>query len=177
MINIILILVVLAILGLLVVAAMQPSEFSINRTAIITAPASAIFPHVNNLRQWDAWSPWAKLDPNAKNAFEGPEEGVGAKLSWAGNNKVGVGSMTITESRPFDVIRFRLDFLKPMTATNVAEFSFKPDGDQTAVTWLMTGNNNFMAKVMGLMMNCDKMVGGQFEQGLATLKTVVEAGD
>jgi Polyketide cyclase / dehydrase and lipid transport len=175
MLNIILILIVMAVIALLVLAAMQPAEFRITRTGSIAAPASAIFPHVNNLQNWDAWSPWAKLDPNAKNSYEGPPEGVGAKMSWVGNNKVGVGSMIITESSPYDFIQFKLEFLKPMQATNMSEFTFKPVSDQTAVTWTMTGTNNFMGKVMGLIMNCDKMVGGQFEQGLASLKAVVEA--
>jgi Polyketide cyclase / dehydrase and lipid transport len=176
MLNIILFLIIIGIIVVFVLASRQPDDFRITRTGTIVAPASAIFPHVNNLQNWEAWSPWAKLDPNAKNSFEGPSEGVDAKMSWAGNNKVGVGSMTVTESRPSDFIQFRLEFLKPMKATNIAEFTFKPDGDQTAVTWTMTGTNNFMAKVMGLFMNCDKMCGGMFEQGLASLKTVVEAG-
>lgn len=174
MLNIILILVVLAVILFLIVATKQPADFCITRTGSISTPASAVFPHVNDLHKWDAWSPWAKLDPNAKNSFEGPSEGVGAKMSWAGNNKVGVGSMTITESRPDDFIQFKLEFLKPMQATNITEFTFTPEDDQTTVTWTMTGTNNFMGKVMGLIMNCDKMVGGQFEQGLASLKSVVE---
>jgi Polyketide cyclase / dehydrase and lipid transport len=175
MLNIILFLIVIGIIVVFVLASRQPDDFKISRAGNISATASAIFPHVNTLQKWDAWSPWAKLDPNAKNSFEGPAEGVGAKMSWAGNNKVGVGSMTITESRPSDFVQFKLEFLKPMKATNTAEFTFKPEGDQTKVTWTMTGTNNFMGKVMGLIMNCDKMVGGQFEQGLAALKTVVEA--
>jgi Polyketide cyclase / dehydrase and lipid transport len=177
MLNIILILIVMAVIVFLVLAARQPDSFRITRVGTISAPASAIFPHVNNLQKWETWSPWAKLDPQAKNAFEGPSEGVGAKMSWAGNNKVGVGSMTITESRPNDFIQFKLEFQKPMKATNTAGFTFKSEGDQTAVTWNMTGTNNFMGKVMGLIMNCDKMVGGQFEQGLASLKSVVEGMD
>ncbi len=175
MLNIILFLIVIAILVIFVLASRQPDNFRITRTGKISAPASAIFPHVNDLHKWDAWSPWAKLDPNAKNLFEGPSEGVGSKMSWAGNNKVGVGSMTITESRLNELIQFKLEFLKPMKATNIAEFTFTPEGDQTAVTWSMSGTNDFMGKVMGLVMNCDKMVGGQFEKGLADLKAVVEA--
>jgi Polyketide cyclase / dehydrase and lipid transport len=174
MLNIILFLIPIAIIVVLALAARQPDDFRITRTGSISAAPSAIFPHVNNLQNWEAWSPWAKLDPKAKNSFEGPTEGVGAKMSWAGNNKVGVGSMTITESRPSDFIQFKLEFLKPMKATNIAEFTFKPDGDQTIVTWSMSGTNNFMAKVMGLIMNCDKICGGMFEQGLASLKTVAE---
>jgi Polyketide cyclase / dehydrase and lipid transport len=174
MINIILIIIVVTVIVVLVLAARRPDNFVVTRTAAISAPASAIFPHVNNLHNWDPWSPWAKLDPNAKNSFEGPDAGVGAKMSWVGNNKVGVGSMAITESRPDDFVQFKLEFQKPMQATNQSEFSFKPEAGQTAVTWSMSGTNNFMAKVMGVFMNVDKMVGGQFEQGLANLKAVVE---
>lgn len=174
MLNVILMLIPLAIIIILILASKQPDDFKITRTGKISAPASAIFPHVNALQKWDAWSPWAKLDPNSKSTFEGPAEGVGAKMTWAGNHKVGVGSMTVIESRPSDSIKFKLEFLKPMQATNIAEFSFTPEGDQTAVTWTMGGTNNFMAKVMGIIMNCDKMVGGQFEKGLADLKKVVE---
>ena len=176
MLDIILILAAVAVILFIVAAAKQPTDFRITRTGTINAPASAVFPHVNDLHQWDAWSPWAKLDPNAKNSFEGPSEGVGAKMSWAGNNKVGVGSMTIMESRPDEFVQFKLEFQKPMQASNIAEFIFKPEGDQTAVTWTMSGTNNFMGKVMNLVMNCDKMVGGQFEKGLADLRAVVEAG-
>lgn len=176
MLNLILFLIPLAIIIILVLASRQPADFKVTRTDSISASASAIFPHVNTLQLWNAWSPWAKLDPNSKTTFEGPTAGVDAKMSWAGNNKVGVGSMTILESRPDEYIQFKLEFQKPMKATNIAEFSFKPEGDQTTVTWTMTGTNNFMGKVMGLVINCDKMVGGQFEKGLADLKTVVEAG-
>jgi hypothetical protein len=174
MINIVLILIALAVVAILVLASRQPDVFSVTRTGSISAPASAIFPHVNDLHKWEAWSPWAKLDPNAKNAFAGPEEGVGANMSWVGNNKVGVGGMTITESRPSEFIQFKLEFQKPMQSTSVAEFTFKPDGDKTTITWMMTGTNNFMGKVMSVFMSCEKMAGGQFEKGLASLKEVVE---
>jgi len=157
-----------------VVVSTRPSEFRITRTAAISAPAAAVFAQVNDLHRWKAWSPWAKMDPNAKEVHEGPAAGAGAKMSWSGNNKVGEGSMTITESRPNDFVRFRLEFLKPFAATNTAEFTFKPQGNQTVVTWSMFGHNNFMGKAMGLIMNCDKMVGGQFEKGLAQLKSVAE---
>lgn len=175
MLNLILILVAIAVIIFILAVAKQPSEFCITRMNTISAPASAVFAQVNDLQKWEAWSPWAKLDPNATNAFEGPASGTGAGMSWSGNNKVGAGKMTITESSPNDFIRFKLEFLKPFKATNTAEFTFKPDGNQTTVTWSMTGTNNFMGKAMGLIMNCDKMVGGQFEQGLAAMKSVVEA--
>jgi hypothetical protein len=158
-----------------VVVAMQPSEFRIVRSATISAPAPAVFAQVNDFHNWEAWSPWAKLDPAAKAIFEGPRAGRGAIFRWAGNEEVGEGSMTITESRPSDLIRIKLEFLKPFEATNTAEFTFKPEGNQTAVTWSMEGQNNFIAKAVCLFMNMDKMVGGQFEKGLASMKSVTEA--
>jgi hypothetical protein len=157
------------------VVAMQPSDFRIVRTVTMSAPAPAVFAQVNDFHNWEAWSPWAKLDPTAKNSFEGPSAGTGAIFRWAGNKEVGEGSMTITESRPSDLIRIKLEFLKPFAATNSAEFTFKPDGDQTAVTWGMAGKNNFISKAICLFMNMDKMVGGKFEEGLAAMKSIVEA--
>lgn len=157
-----------------VVVALQPSEFIVTRSAAIAAPAEAVFPHVNELKKWDAWSPWARLDPNAKNSFEGPPAGKGAAMNWAGNKNVGEGRMTITDSRPNELVQFHLEFYKPMAGVCTAEFSFKSAGDHTEVTWTMSGKNNFVAKAMGLFMDCDKMVGGQFEQGLASLKTIAE---
>ena len=177
MLDIILILAAIAVIIFIVVAAMQPSDFRITRTGTITAPASAVFAQVNDLHKWDAWSPWAKLDPDAKNSFEGSESGVGAIMRWVGNNKVGQGSMTIMESRPDEFISFKLEFLKPFKATNTSEFTFFSENDQTSVTWSMYGKNNFMGKAIGLIMSCEKMVGSQFEKGLATLKSVVELGN
>jgi len=175
MLNLILILAVIAVIIFIIVAAIQPSDFRITRTGTITAPASVVFAQVNDLQKWDAWSPWAKLDPEAKNTFEGPASGVGAIMRWSGNNKVGQGSMAIMESRPDEFISFKLEFLKPFAATNTSEFTFNSENNKTTVTWSMYGKNNFMSKAIGLIMSCDKMVGGQFEQGLATLKSVVEA--
>ena len=177
MLDIILILVAIAVIIFIIVAAMQPSDFRITRTGTITAPASAVFAQVNDLHKWDAWSPWAKLDPDAKNSFEGSASGVGAIMRWVGNNKVGQGSMTIIESRPDEFISFKLEFLKPFKATNTSEFNFSSENDQTTVTWSMYGKNNFMGKAIGLIMSCEKMVGGQFEKGLAALKSVVELGN
>jgi Polyketide cyclase / dehydrase and lipid transport len=170
------ILIGLAILvAFVVIVALQPSEFRIVRSALISAPAPAVFAQVNDFHNWEAWSPWATLDPAAKATFEGALEGTGAIFRWAGNSEVGEGNMTITESRPSDLIRIKLEFLKPFAATNHAEFTFNPVGNQTAVTWIMEGQNNFIAKAVCLFMNMDKMVGGQFEKGLASMKSVVEA--
>ena len=177
MLDIILIFVAIAVIIFIIVAAMKPSDFRITRTGTITAPASAVFAQVNDLHKWDAWSPWAKLDPDAKNSFEGSASGVGAIMRWVGNNKVGQGSMTIMESRPDEFISFKLEFLKPFKATNTSEFTFTNENDKTTVTWSMYGKNNFMGKAIGLIMSCEKMVGGQFEKGLAALKSVVELGN
>ena len=173
MIPILLALAFIAILFVIVVAG-QPDEFTVSRTAKISAPPEKIFPHVNDLHKWEAWSPWAKLDPAAKSIFSGPELGTGSAMRWEGNNKVGVGTMTITDSKPGETIRFRLDFEKPMQATNTAEFSFHAEGAQTHVAWTMAGKNSFGGKIFGLLMNCEKMVGSQFEKGLTNLKSVVE---
>jgi uncharacterized protein YndB with AHSA1/START domain len=166
----------LAVLILLfvVVVALRPDHMRVTRSASIAAPPEAVFAQVNNLHQWEFWSPWVKLDPNAKTTYEGPDAGVGAAFTWDGNSKVGAGRMTITESRPNELVRFRLDFAKPLNGTQTAEFTFKPEGGQTTVTWAMFGECNFVGKAMGLLFNCDKMVGTQFEQGLADMKHLTE---
>ncbi len=174
MLKIVLIAFLVIAVALVAVVAMQPSDFRVSRTATIAAPAEAVFAQVNDFHHWEAWSPWAKLDPAAKNAYEGAASGPGAVFKWSGNNEVGEGSTTITDSRPYELIRIKLDFLRPFQGTNTVEFSFKPDGDRTAVTWSMFGTNNFIAKAVGLFMDCEKMVGGQYEQGLANLKSVLE---
>jgi hypothetical protein len=171
------ILIVLAALLIvfLVIVATRPADFRISRSAVIPAAPAAVFAQVNDFHNWEAWSPWAKMDPDAKSEFAGPTSGVGSKFHWAGNSKVGEGNMTIAESRPNDVIRIDLEFLKPFVANNLAEFTFKPAGDGTNVTWTMSGKNNFMAKAFNLFVNCDKMVGGEFEKGLANMRSVVES--
>lgn len=176
MLELILIVVAVALAAFAVMALRQPDTFSVSRTLTMAAPAAAVFAQVNDLRKWDAWSPWAKLDPNARNSFEGPDAGVGAVMRWSGNNQVGQGSMAIVDSRPDSFIRFSLEFLKPFKASNVAEFRFESVGAETVVTWTMSGRNNLIGKAMSVLMNCDKMVGGQFEQGLAAIKSIVEAG-
>lgn len=158
----------------LIVVALQPSDFRIERSATMRAPAPAAFAQVNDFQNWRAWLPWEKVDPALKRQYEGPRAGTGAIYAWQGNKDVGEGRMTITESRPGELVRIKLEFFQPFAATNTAEFSFKPAGDSTAVTWSMTGQNNFLSKAMCLFVNMDKMVGGMFEQGLAQMKSVVE---
>jgi hypothetical protein len=171
------ILIAIAVIAIVfvIVVAMQPSEFRVVRGATISATPPAVFAQVNDFHKWEAWNPWGKIDPAMKQSYEGAAAGSGAIYTWVGNNKVGEGHMTLTESRPSDLIRIKLEFFKPFAGTNIAEFTFKPAGNQTAVTWSMTGKNNFMAKAIHLFMNMDKMIGGQFETGLAQMKSIVEA--
>ncbi len=164
--------VVLVVFAIVVVT--RPNEYRVTRTATMNAPAAAVFAQVNDLGKWQPWSPWAKLDPTAKNSFAGPASGKDASFSWVGNSEVGEGRMTITESRPNEFIRFHLEFFKPMAGTSTAEWTFKSEGNQTTVTWLMFGKNDFIGKAVCLFMNMDAMIGGQFEKGLASLKAIVE---
>jgi hypothetical protein len=175
MLKIILIALAVIIIVFVIIVAMQPSEFRVTRSATISGPRSAVFAQVNDFHKWEAWNPWGKIDPAMKQTYEGAPAGTGAVYTWAGNKEAGEGRMTITESRPNDLIRIKLEFFKPFRATNTAEFTFKPEGNQTVVTWSMTGENNFMAKAFHLFINMDKMVGGQFEKGLASMKSVAEA--
>jgi hypothetical protein len=167
---------IVAVLVLLLIAILtRPAEFRVSRSAAIAAPQPAVFAQVNDFHKWEAWSPWAKLDPDAKNSFEGPSSGTGSIFRWDGDKNVGQGSMTITESRPHELIRIKLDFLRPFVCTNDVTFNFKPEGERTAVTWSMAGKNNFVGKAIGLVFDYEKMSGGMFEQGLASMKSVVES--
>lgn len=171
----VLIVVALLVVAFVIVVLTRPSDFSVSRSTTIGAPPEVVFAQINDFHKWEAWSPWAKLDPNATNTFEGPAAGVGSKFSWAGDRKVGVGNMTITESRPADLVRLRLEFIKPFPGTSTTEFTMQPTENQTVVTWTMTGKNNFVAKAFSLFMDCDKMVGPDFEKGLANLKALAES--
>ena len=159
---------------LLVVVATRPADFRITRSTVLAAPPALVFAQVNDFHNWNGWSPWAKLDPAVKNTFGGPAAGIGSTFTWDGNSDVGAGKMTVVESSPEERIRLRMEFLKPFAATHTAEFTFKPHDKGTTMTWTMEGTNGFMGKAIGLIMNCDKMIGDQFEQGFANLKSIVE---
>lgn len=169
--------VVVLLVGFAVTAHFQSDEFTVSRSIVIAAPPAVVFTQVNDLRKWEGWSPWAKLDPNAEETFSDPSSGEGASFGWSGNKDVGEGMMTIVESRPNDRVELKLEFVKPFKDVSTSEFIFKPEADQTVVTWTMHGKKNFIAKAVGLVMNCEKMIGGQFEQGLSQMKAVVEAGN
>lgn len=167
-------LVAVGLMGFAAVATMQPDDFKITRATLIQAPAEEVFAQVNDFHNWGDWSPWAKLDPQCQETFSGPASGKGAVFAWAGNDEVGEGKMTITESRPPERILIDLEFIKPFEGKNLTEFTFESQGKQTMVSWSMAGKNNFVGKAMGLLLNCEKMIGDQFEQGFANLKAKVE---
>ena len=156
----------------LVIAATRPADFRVERSASLAASPEALFEHVNDHHKFSVWNPFLKLDPNVKNTYSGPASGVGAVCAWEGNKQVGAGSCTIVESKPDELVRCRMDWKRPMEGTATVDFTFKPSGEKTVVTWAMYGKNGFMGKLMSLFINCDKMCGPQFEKGLASLGEV-----
>lgn len=175
MIPILLALVIIALVFFVLLIG-RPDEFKVARSATIAAPPAAVFEQVNDFHKWEAWSPWAKLDPACRNTYSGAAAGQDAGFAWDGNNKVGAGRMTITDSQPTQLICINLEFLRPFKSNNTTEFTFRPNGNGTEITWTMTGKNNVMSKVFGLFVDCEKMVGKDFEKGLASIKSVVETG-
>lgn len=166
---------VAAIGTLLVVVAMRPDKFHIERSAQVKVPPATVFPLVNDFHGWTEWSPWDKLDPNLKRTYSREESGKGAVYAWAGNDEVGEGKMTILESKPDELVVIKLEFLKPFAATNRATFKLAAADGGTHVTWSMDGNNNFMGKAIQLIMDMDKIVGKDFETGLANLNAASQA--
>jgi hypothetical protein len=169
-----------AVLGVIVIgfvglAAMQSSDFRVTRSLAMKAPPSTVFQQINDFHAWEAWSPWAKLDPAAKTTFDGPTSGEGASFAWSGNDKVGEGRQTILKSQPDELVQIKLDFERPFKDTCTSEFTVKPDADQTLVTWSMYGKRGFVGKCMGLIIDCDKIIGPDFEKGLASMKAIVES--
>lgn len=165
--------VVLTTLALFV--AVQPAEFRVTRSIAIAAPPATVFAQVNDLHAFNDWNPYAKKDPAMKATYEGQPAGAGAIYRWAGNSDVGEGSMTILESRPNELVRMKLAFVTPFEATNTVDFTIQEKEGQSLFSWSMFGTNNFMAKAIHLVMNMDKMVGGDFEKGLADLKALAES--
>jgi len=175
MLKILLVVVVVAVVGVLALAAMQPEEFRIERSTRIKAPPEKVFALIDDMHRWTAWSPWEKKDPAMQRTFSGAEHGTGAKYAWHGNKDVGQGSMLITESTPASRVAIDLDFVTPFEAHNKVEFTLTPDGDTTTVNWAMAGPMPFISKVICLFVSMDRMVGKDFETGLANLKAAAEA--
>jgi uncharacterized protein YndB with AHSA1/START domain len=166
--------IVVGVAIVLVLAAMKPDSFSVRRVATIAAPPERIYPLIADFKAWGAWSPWEKKDPNLQRSFSGAESGPGARYAWAGDRNVGEGSMEIVEAAQPSSLRLNLDFLKPFEAHNQVDFALQPRASGTEVVWTMTGPVPFLAKIIHVFFNMDRMVGGDFEAGLAALKHEAE---
>jgi len=164
----------IGIIGVLVFAATKPDVFVVQRSASIKAPADKIFPFINDFHQWPIWSPFENIDPDMKRSYGPVTAGKGATYGWEGNKNIGSGSMEILEAPAAQKVSIKLDFTRPFEAHNIAEFTLQPAGDGTNVTWSMRGPVPFFAKIIHVFMDMDKMVGGQFAEGLGKLKAAAE---
>jgi hypothetical protein len=178
----VLLVLVVAVGGFLAFAVSRPDTYRVERTQRIAAPAGVVYAQLDNFKSWGAWSPWDKRDPAMKKTFTGPSHGAGAGYAWQGNDKVGQGQMTILDAKPPGAagepatLSYRLEFIKPFASVATTHFVVKPEGDKAALaSWSMEGRNNLMGKALGVFMNMDKMIGGDFEAGLANLKTLSQA--
>jgi uncharacterized protein YndB with AHSA1/START domain len=167
------IIIVVLIAGVLILAAFRPDTFRVQRAASIKAPPERIFSLINDFSRWNAWSPWERKDPAMKRSF-GATSGKGATYAWEGNKDVGQGSMEIAESVPPSRVAIRLNFVKPFEAHNLVEFTLEPNGEGTTVNWAMQGDTPYFAKIIHLFLDMDRMVGKDFEAGLANLKAAAE---
>ena len=168
------IIVILLIAAVLAFAATKPDSFRVQRAASIKAPPEKIFPFINDLRNFGAWSPYEKKDPAMKRSFSGPASGKGAVYEWDGDKNVGQGRMEIADTAPPSKVTIKLDFVRPFEAHNLVEFTLAPKGDATDVTWAMQGPTPYVAKLMHVFFDMDSMVGKDFEAGLANLKSLAE---
>ena len=169
--GIVLAVLVVAVLGM---AMTKPDSFRVQRTARIQAPPDKIFPLIDDFHNWSSWSPWENLDPAMNRSHSGAPSGKGSVYEWEGNSKVGKGRMEITDASASSKVAIKLDFLKPVEGHNIAEFTLEPQGDSTNVTWAMYGPSPFPAKVMQVFISMDKLLGKEFESGLANLKAAAE---
>lgn len=174
MLKLILIALIAVIAIVLIMVALKPNRFRIERSTNIKASAEKIFPHINNFHAWETWSPWEKIDSTCKRSYSGNESGIGAIYGWSGNKDIGQGRMEIIESTQYSKIVLKLDFIKPFEAHNMVEFLLQPQGNSTTVTQAMYGSSPFISKLMGMCFNMDKMVGEKYEEGLASLKAIAE---
>lgn len=156
--------------------AMQPPRMEVARSITIDAPPSKVFPHINDFKKWQEWSPWAKLDPSAKAVFDGPAAGKDAVFKWSGNSEVGEGQMKITEATPDEAVKIALAFTQPFEDTADVSFALKGEGGKTNVTWSIVNEQGFVEKAMCLIFNASGMLEREYDKGLANLKKVVETG-
>jgi len=165
---------VIAVVAVLAYATTKPDTFRVERSVTVNAAPEKIFPLINDFRAWREWSPYEDRDPDLKRTYSQPSSGKGAVYSWDGNNSIGAGRMEILDAPAPSKVLVKLDFLRPFEASNTAEFAMTPSGNGTKVTWAMVGENFYIGKVIGVFMDMDKMVGGDFEAGLQKLKTRAE---
>jgi hypothetical protein len=174
MIKTIAIIIAAVVAALLIYAATQPDTFRVERSTVIKAPPEKIFSQINGFHQWEAWSPWEKIDPAIKRTYSGAESGKGAVYGWQGNKDVGQGRMEIVESTPSSNVLIKIDFMEPFEGHDMVQFTLQPQGDATKVTQAMYGPSPFISKLMSLFFSMDKMVGQKYEEGLASLKAIAE---
>jgi carbon monoxide dehydrogenase subunit G len=168
---------VVLVVAFVAFVATRPAEFRVARARTVAAPPAVVHAYVEDFRRWPAWSPWERMDPAMRRELSGAPAGVGSVYSWWGDANVGEGRMTIVDSHAPRDVTVRLEFMRPMAATNTAEFTFVPHGDGTDVTWTMHGRNGFAGKAVALFLDMDEMIGTQFEQGLANLDAVTASRD
>lgn len=173
MLKIIVIVLIILVAAVLAIAMTKPDSFRVERKIGIKSSPNKIFPLIDDFHNWSSWSPWERMDPAMRRTHSGAASGQGAVYEWEGNSKVGKGRMEITEASPSKVT-IKLDFLKPFEGHNVAEFTLEPQSDSTSVTWAMYGPAPFFSKVMQVFVSMDKMIGKDFDSGLANLKAIAE---
>ena len=154
----------------------MPDTYTVQRSTSIAAPPQAVFSHVADFHRWTAWSPWDDIDPQLQRTYSGADSGTGAKYAWSGNRKAGEGTMEIIEATEGSSVKIALEFLKPFKSSSTTSFELRSDGDSTSVTWTMSGPKTLMTRLMGIFKSMDKMIGPDFEKGLAQLKAAVEQG-
>lgn len=167
---------VLLVGALLIYAATRPDTLAVQRTASINASADKIHPLIADMHQFNTWNPYHRKDPAMKGTYSGPSAGPGAGFAFEGNKDVGKGSLKITEVAAPSRVAMELHMLEPMEGTNQIEFTLVPQGQSTQVTWAMRCTSPYIAKLMGIFINMDQMIGRDFEAGLANLKAVAERG-
>lgn len=175
--SILVLILIIAVLAILGYAATRPDSFRLERSIPIKAAPEKVYALINDFQKWGLWSPWDKKDPAMKRTLSGAPHGLGAIYAWEGNKEVGSGRMEIMESKPSSKVSIKLNFLKPFKAQNTSEFTLNPKGEQTEVIWAMYGPQPFISKLMSLVFSMEKMVGPDFEKGLAALKAASESGN
>lgn len=164
-----------AMVGLLVIyAAFKSKDLRVSRSLMMVAPADKAFEQVNELANMNAWNPFLRVDPKAKVTYEGPASGVGSICTWDGDRNVGAGQQTIIETQPGKLVRMKLEFYRPFPGFNDVVFTFVPEGSGTVVTWTMTCQLAFVPRLVGTFVSMEKVIGGQFEKGLADMKAIIE---